>query len=438
MITNKQISLSTLKMSAKNYQDFLCILLVFAFPISFLAIKHGVHISLYGIFLLGLFESTRKAIEISIDKKSLLIFLSLSSLLIATIVQQSITSNFYFAAWDGASRIFISGFVFLYLRQQNINYVKILEISIPLGMIALCVHLKINPSYYWGERWANSYVDPNSLGSQATILSMLCLLSITLSSKLHINILKIMGAVCGIYISIKAESRGGWMSVPIMSFWWLIIQLKETGFFNKKVVALKVVSATLLIICSIIAAATFLEPVNHRLLITIYEVTTWIKDPTIYSSAGSRMSMWVASLQLIGENPLGYGEIAIKDILAKHPLHQSIHLNGVKDMIAGGPHSDILSKGLSLGLLGIASYFITIFMPAFLFASKIKSNNIIVNKAAKIGLIYLSGVFTVGLFNEALSLKYLCSFYGLMIACLAADVLKDNSCSSINQKRSLR
>jgi O-antigen ligase len=189
----------------------------------------------------------------------------------------------------------------------------------------------------------------------------------------------------------------------------------------------------------LIVGFTILVSMNHvihnRLLHTIYEITTWLRDPMIYTSAGSRLSMWVASVELITENWIGYGEILIKDIAANHPLSFGIHKNGVADLIQAGPHSDILSKGLSLGILGIFSYLAMIFLPFFTFFSKITASNHNIRKAAQMGCIYISGVFIAGLFNETLSLKYLCSFYGLMIACLAADVLRDNSSMCVpNQK----
>jgi hypothetical protein len=37
---------------------------------------------------------------------------------------------------------------------------------------------------------------------------------------------------------------------------------------------------------------------------------------------------------------------------------------------------------------------------------------------------YITGVFIAGLSNEQLSLKYLCTFYGLMTATLLAQVLQ--------------
>jgi O-antigen ligase len=238
--------------------------------------------------------------------------------------------------------------------------------------------------------------------------------------------------ISGLYISIKAESRGGWSTIPAMITCWLIIQIKagSASQLNKKNLIVSLITFQLLII----GAATLIytnDAIHNRLSHTIYEITTWFQDPTIYTSAGSRLSMWVVSAELIYENWIGYGEVFIKDIATKHPLNIGIHQHGVRDLIQAGPHSDILSKGLSLGILGIFSYLLIIFLPIYIFFSKITCSNYSIQKAAQMGCIYITGVFIAGLFNETLSLKYLCSFYGLMIACLAADVLRDNSFSPI-------
>ncbi|QWD80065.1 O-antigen ligase family protein [Polynucleobacter sp. MWH-Spelu-300-X4] len=404
-------------------KKYLLVILISWFPISFLMIRHGVHISLYAIFLLYAYTSIKGIAPNLPSKESICVAASLASIFIATITQQIISTHADFSAWDGPSRLLIAGLVLLYLRQQNINYTKILEFAIPAGLILLCIYLSINSKYYWGHRWANLFVDPNSLGSQSTILSMICLLSIRLTSQSYINILKIIGAISGFYISIKAESRGGWAAIPLMTLCWFLIQLKQINFWSNKKHTIKIISTLALLIIGITAIVIFIDPVKNRLVHTVFEINTWFKDPTIYTSAGTRMSMWIVAIQLIQENFWGYGDIAIKEILSNHPLHTSIYLHGVNDMIMNGPHSDILSKGLSLGIAGIAAYLLTILTPITLFFSKIKSQDLAIQKAAHIGLLYVTGVLVVGLFNETLSLKYLCSFYGLMIACLAAQVL---------------
>jgi O-antigen ligase len=406
----------------------LLILLVFIFPIFFLTIRHGVHLSLYFILFLFIYELTRYRIQLSPSQKAILIAISLSGIFIATGLQQVLTANFNPKAFDGPSRLFIAGIIFLYLRQKNLNYFSIIEIAVPIGLIFLTIYLQFNQQYFWGPRWANNFVDPNSLGSQATILSMLCIMTIDVHSKKIINFLKLIGIICGLYVSIQAESRGGWVTIPAMITSWLAIQSKEKSFFDLKKIHSNLIFLILfLLIAGVVTLVSTNNAIHNRILFTVYEITNWLRDPTIHTSTGSRLSMWVVSAQLISENWMGYGEIAIKEIAAQHPLNFSIHQNGMKDLINAGPHSDILSKGLSLGIFGILSYLAIIFLPLFIFFSKITDSNYRIRKAAKMGSIYITGVFISGLFNETLSLKYLCSFYGLMIACLAADVLRDNS-----------
>ncbi len=234
--------------------------------------------------------------------------------------------------------------------------------------------------------------------------------------------------LCGFYISIKAGSRGGWSTIPPMIACWLVIQIKDKSNFHSNKNSLSVTLITLFsLTAGLVTLASMNDAIHNRISYTVYEITTWFKDPTIYTSAGSRLSMWVASTRLIIENSMGYGEISIKEIAAQHPLNFGIHQHGVKDLINAGPHSDILSKGLSLGIFGIFSYLSLISLPFFIFFKQITSSSYRIRKAAQMGCIYIVGVLVAGLFNEALSLKYLCSFYGLMIACLAADVLRDNS-----------
>jgi len=59
-------------------------------------------------------------------------------------------------------------------------------------------------------------------------------------------------------------------------------------------------------------------------------------------------------------------------------------------------------------------------------------NSLLVDKkrAAHMGIYYIAGVFITGLSNEQLSLKYLCTFYGLMTATLLAQLLQASSMGS--------
>lgn len=407
-----------------NTSNLLRILILW-FPIAFMLIKHGIHITLYGICLLLICEVLKGSSKLKISKIKLPFIIAFCGIFFATVIQQLINLNFNIRAFDGPSRLLIAGTCFIYLAHKKINSLKLIRLAIPIGLIILFVYLLMNPQFHWGNRWANSFVDPNSLGGQATILAFLCLVNIQVTERSLINILSALGAICGLIISVKAESRGGWATLPFMTIIWLVIQLKVAPpQSDKKQFLSTILIVGFLILCTSVAIA-FNEAISNRLSHAIYEVTTWFKDPLIYTSVGARLSMWAASLILIQENIWGYGEIAIKEIALNHPLYSGLYHNGFKDLIQAGPHSDLMSKGLSLGIIGILTYLLLILIPLKTFIKKMHSSNQDIQNVCRIGIIYLTGIFIAGLFNEALSLKYLCSFYGLMIACLAAQALQD-------------
>ena len=197
-------------------------LAVISFPITYLSVRHGVHVSLYLLFILSIFYwifISKNKLEFFYDNESLLLFLSLASLLLATAITQLIRQDLNWRSFDGPSRIFLAGLVFIYLKNTQISFINILERVIPISLFVLLAVLILNPetSAQWGGRLASKFVDPNSLGSQVMILSMLCLLSIHSNDSIFGNTLKLTGAIIGLYISLYAGSRGGWVAFPFLA-----------------------------------------------------------------------------------------------------------------------------------------------------------------------------------------------------------------------------
>jgi O-antigen ligase len=146
----------------------------------------------------------------------------------------------------------------------------------------------------------------------------------------------------------------------------------------------------------------------------------------IRDRAGTRLSIWKFSFQFASESLLfGYGEEKnMMQILSNSPLNIPANEIAINTMALTGPHSDILSKLLSSGLFGLIAYLCLLFVPFYFFY--VHRNSLLADKkrAARMGMYYITGVFIAGLSNEQLSLKYLCTFYGLMTATLLAQVLQ--------------
>jgi O-antigen ligase len=118
--------------------------------------------------------------------------------------------------------------------------------------------------------------------------------------------------------------------------------------------------------------------------------------------------------------------------LKNSPLNIPANQGAIITMAGTGPHSDILSKLLSAGIVGLAAYFLIMRAPFFIFCRNRNSKDTDKKIVSRIGLYYIVGVFIPGLSNEQLSLKYLYTFYGLIIATFLAQVLYQSTAKNHN------
>jgi O-antigen ligase len=144
--------------------------------------------------------------------------------------------------------------------------------------------------------------------------------------------------------------------------------------------------------------------------------------------------MWKFGIQFANESLLfGYGEEKnMLQSLQNSALNVPENKLAIGTMAFTGPHSDILSKLLSAGLFGLGAYLSLLLVPFSIFWKYRNASDFNIKQAARIGLFYITGILIAGLSNEQLSLKYLCTFYGLMIAVLLAQVLHKPSAGRIN------
>lgn len=423
-IKNKSASLNALIVT----------LAVISFPITYLTVRHGVHVSLYLLLMLSIFHwifISKNKLEFFYDRASLLILLSLASLLLATAITQLTRQDLLWRSFDGPSRIFFAGLVFIYLKNTQISFINILERVIPIGLFVLLAVLTLNPetSAQWGGRLASKFVDPNSLGSQVMILSMLCLVSIRSNDSIFGNILKFTGAIIGLYISLYAGSRGGWVAFPflaILIFYLKIRNLSIKSKWQKPTIALL---ALLTLIILYFMAYKNINALSIRIDIAINEIRDSFTNESYNTSVGTRIAMWKISLLTLVPMAgfTGFGEGSMGTIVSSLNLDSQKFAGPIFHLSNTGPHSDLLSKLLSMGYVGGAAYLATLLIPWVFFWKNKCNPQANIRIAAHIGLCFVAGVFICGLSNEMLSLKYLSTFYGLLVACLMAEILRKST-----------
>ena len=416
-----------------RFLDQSIVIAVFMFPIVFLTIRSAIHVFHFGLLLITfiIFFRNKNTYFQFKKKEDLIIFATFSGLLLAVLVSQVFHQKIHMAAFDGPSRILFSGFIFLMLINRNISYISILTVAIPLGLICVLLEVELNPLTHisWNGRYATYFVDPNTLGSQTLILGILSLLSIDfLRDKGKFKmLLKLAGGLAGIYISIQSSSRGAWLVAPFILFTALIVRVGDVFSAQGKLktkMLMQTAVFSLLALLIFIAINSLSNTFSARIISGYYEIQDWLIGKNL-NSAGIRLGIWHFSFQFAAESFLfGHGEEKnMMLILQNSPLNTAANEIIINTMAATGPHSDILSKLLSSGVIGLSAYLALIFVPFYFFWKHRNAVLVDKKKAARIGMYYIVGVFIAGLSNEQLSLKYLCTFYGLMIATLLAQVL---------------
>jgi O-antigen ligase len=430
---------------AHSNLDWFVILCVFMFPVTFMTVRHGVHVSLFALALVAAYhfwsgKAPRIQFNYPIDTAILLTF---AGLFLSVLLSQVFRGAIHFAAYDGPSRVLIAGIVFLLIRQLNISYIKVLSIAIPVGLICVFLSVQLNPGAYWGERYATYFVDPNTLGSQAFILGLLSFLMIGWAGKsMPLIALQVLGGLLGLYVSIGSGSRGGWLTAP---FILLLISFLRFGDIanadqsQKQKIWLQTIAVCISIFFVSLMGFYFSEKLSTRIISGYFEILNWFTGTNLETSAGTRLSMWKFSFQFANESLLfGYGEEKnMMQVLQNSPLNIAANETAINTMALTGPHSDILSKLLSAGFFGLGAYLSLLLVPFSIFWKYRNALDFNIKQAARIGLFYITGIFIAGLSNEQLSLKYLCTFYGLMIAVLLAQVLHKSSTVRINSDSSV-
>lgn len=409
---------------------------IFSFPILFLSVRHGIHVALFFLCLLALIDLARnlQAYWVQIqEKKIALIFFSTSSLFIGTLISQTLQGTIKLPEFDGPSKILCAGFIFLLLIKRGISPIKIIELAIPISSIVLLAVLIMNPetSQFWGGRLASKFVDPNSMGSQTMILGLASFFLIRpfKEEKWYLMALKIMSGVIFIYISIFAGSRGGWLTFLPIVMLWLALKVFDDSKEHKLLKRVLIASAAFIaVLITIFLLYRYQSFFNQRITSAYLEIQNWWTGQNTTSSAGNRLTMWKISFSIIQESPIyGFGTTRPIELITSAKFNVPGNQQAIHDFTYAGPHSDIAAKLLGGGIIGLTTYFATLVIPGYFFWKNKSHKHTNSKISARLGLYYIIGVFFCGLANEMLSMKYLSSFYGLMVTCLLAETLKNQS-----------
>ncbi len=397
--------------------DQLIIVLIAISPIFSFVVKGWINGCVILLALLCTYSLIKQKNFIPDNQKNnpliLIAILVLASNFLFVLFAQLFHPNINFSSFDAPSRILICIPIFLFLLKNKGNVIELLKWSLPLTLLTTLLYLELNPNYYWGERFATKFVDPNALGSY-----IMCITGLTMLTTVHKRpsslgdflywALWIFSLIAGSYIVIKAGTRGAFLATPI-----IIYSLIKSVTLSKqlKFLLLALISSVLLI--------TYLSNANlqGRVQSGYLEIKHWLDGSNTETSAGYRLSMFKLSTELISKKPLaGYGEFGYDETLktiASSGRYSSETIQIMKDI---GPHSTPFETTVNYGLIGLFGYLFLMLAPIIIFFKDQSFNK-------WRGLCFIISLFVMGQSIHIFTLKYTSSIFGLLLAILMSEAL---------------
>jgi O-antigen ligase len=351
-----------------------------------------------------------------------LVALTLALPVLVLAISQTLRQDLIVKAYDGPVRMLIAIPLMYFLYFKRVDFARLLGVVAPLAVFILVAEIYLNPQPVerWGGRFATYSVDTDMFGVYTLVLASFCLFSIDTRgglSKKSLQALQISGLVAGMYLFIGSQTRASAMALPFLLLLWLLVQRAHRN--GRMMAALSVMT-----LVGLGLILTLNPDALHRLSDGYREVSGWLDGSNRDSSAGLRLTFWQMSWEFFWRSPwFGYGDTGFRAYL-NEPWITSFASPEARAEIFAGPHNEVLANMLRSGFLGGVSVVFLFFAPFTVFWQRRHSPDARVAHACRLGLAYLLCMIICSIGFEVFTLKYTASFYGMIIAGLAAQTIR--------------
>ncbi len=407
-----------------DWADVLALTALGAAPLFLLTVRSWTNGCLIALCLLALYDIARRPQTYRPVLADMRIRWTLAALVggfFAILISQALRGTIEPKAYDGPLRLLIAAPVLLHLTARRIEFTRLFAWVCPLAVLATALLLAINqkPFDLWYGRWATYFVDPLTLGQYSLLLGFFSLMGIDLNGRdpAWARMLKLLGFVTGVAISIGAESRSAWLAAPALLALWVILGL---GVRSRSRIALGLLAV--IAICVLVYIFSF--NVQHRLDDAFTDLRLYFDGSNRNTSIGMRISLWRAAWELFLASPWhGYGDANLPP-LAQFPAIAPYNSEQLEFTIAhNGTHNELLQNMIRSGVFGLVSTLLILVVPFVIYVRALRSEGGAGYAAASLGLCYIVALICFSFATEVLTLKYLASFYGVMIAAATAQLV---------------
>ncbi len=359
-------------------------------------------------------------------KWMIVLLISFSFPILSIFLSQFIRYEWNASDYDAPARLLLSGIVILMIFQlKQIPFIT-LRVSIPLMQLTSLITLIYWPNTdTWSvERPTIAHVDPLMLCALSLMGSLLCMININLDkhSKLWLNFLNLVGVVSGFYIALATQSRTGWLAVPIVI---ILLIIYRSRLPKRKKFPFAIITALLISL----GAFYFSETLHNRVERAVEDVTSYnLSGSDENTSLGLRITFFHIAIELFKQRPLsgwGSGYQAGIETPQIQAFSSAVTRQFAVDALF---HSELGTTMVKSGVWGvIATLFIFIVPMIFLIRlnrmmhSRFNQRDVV--DLQLMGLTVLTTFIITGLSTEVFNLKYVASFFSLLMSSILGSAL---------------
>jgi hypothetical protein len=349
-----------------NLQNVCLPFLFLLLPIFFLTIKSWTNtialiialISIFGLVSQPSYYFSRRG------KLFWVLFVGLTIPFACELIIQFVRSSLSLRALDGPIRFLLGAIAFVFLTRYERNFVltKAFMLGCLLSVFATFLSVFFIEDYFWGDRAATYFVDPNSLPVYSGLLTCASLhyvnfrgIKVYYKYTLYISMIAMYLYICHV-----SQTRSAW--IPAFLFIpYFLIRNTRSKWMN---FAILVLVFKISIIIFYFQNPTFRNRVDY----CFYEIAR-MQQGNFNSSLGGRVNLVLAEIELLKMEPIfGFEDGAIPPFEILKKRSPTLDLAGYSLLRDAGSHIEITAqlvrKGLIFGSLTVLALFI---FPAFYF-----------------------------------------------------------------------
>lgn len=321
---------------------------------------------------------------------------------------------------DAPSRLLIFIPVYTLLRRLNLDLGQSLITCMAIASPLALTHLAIDSTYYWGDRWASSPSDPNTLGLFCAALgavSMAQLATVALSK--YLTVTHTISIMCATAIVLASGSR-----IALLS---LITLFSLAAIFSVKTQLLQFLKWAIMPAVLITLTLLYTSPQYQQRTVSIYqELTSWAERGTQPTSASTRIEMIEVSILLLANAPmLGYGDGNYQNVARNLPDYP--RLQHAVEAIHNTPHNEVLTKALRSGIAGGLASAAVLLVPVFILLRHSSNAHRRRGWLSRAEALFAIGIAFASFSMAVFSLAFTTSFFAVVMAIALAARDHDHS-----------